>query len=118
MGKILKVLSGGVLGAMISVAPAWAHDHGATKPVVKAGKSVEACCEHECSDCSDCGICGAGMDKDEVPNPFILPEIHDESTLSKMRHPLHKMRTVWDKYFRVYPEELDTYETADFEKVR
>jgi tetratricopeptide (TPR) repeat protein len=52
-----------------------------------------------------------------LPNPFIPAQAQRESIGSKWRHGFHNVRTTWDKYFEVYPKELDGFEATTFDKV-
>jgi Flp pilus assembly protein TadD len=54
----------------------------------------------------------------DLPSPFAAVAVHTESVGAKWRHGFHDMRKTWDKYFEVYPKELDGHEATSFEKVR
>ncbi|MCZ7645088.1 MAG: tetratricopeptide repeat protein [Planctomycetota bacterium] len=52
-----------------------------------------------------CGPLAATEDRVEAPspNPFQPRVLEREGKGAYMRHPLHKMRVAWDRYFRVFP---------------
>jgi tetratricopeptide (TPR) repeat protein len=54
----------------------------------------------------------------DCPDPFAPPSVVKENLGAKARHAFHDIRTTWDKYFEVYPAELDGHEVTTFEKVR
>ncbi|MCY3019054.1 MAG: tetratricopeptide repeat protein [Planctomycetota bacterium] len=53
-----------------------------------------------------------------MPNPFAPVPIQKESTGAKWRHPFEMMRRKWDKYFEVYPKELEGFELTTLDKVK
>ena len=54
----------------------------------------------------------------EMPNPFAPVAVHKESRGARWRHGFHDIRKTWDKYFEVYPEELDGFEPVEYSRVR
>lgn len=69
--------------------------------------------------CSGSGILGAADElAGEAPDPFTPAPVHSESVAARWRHGIHRVRTTWDEYFKVVPEELAGFEPATFEKVK
>jgi len=54
----------------------------------------------------------------EAPNPFKPPPVHKESISSKWRHGFDTVRTTWEEYFKVFPEELQGFESTTLEKIK
>ena len=59
-----------------------------------------------------------GQPLGEVQNPFVKPCVYKQSLSAQWRHEFHHMRTTWDKYFVVWPKELDGYEATTLEKIK
>ena len=55
---------------------------------------------------------------DAIVNPFIRPVIYHESVRAEWRHTFTHMRRTWDKYFEVYPKELEGFNPTTLDKVR
>jgi tetratricopeptide (TPR) repeat protein len=54
----------------------------------------------------------------DMPSPFSPVCVKTERIGAAWRHNFHKMRTTWDKYFEVYPDELADYQATTLEKVK
>jgi len=54
----------------------------------------------------------------DAPNPFSPAPIHHETVASTWRHGLHHVRTTWDGYFKVVPDELAGFEPTTLDKVK
>ena len=54
----------------------------------------------------------------DMPTPFATVCVKEERIGATWRHGFHKMRTTWDHYFEVYPDELANYQPTTLEKVK
>ncbi|MCW8132797.1 MAG: tetratricopeptide repeat protein [Planctomycetota bacterium] len=53
-----------------------------------------------------------------TPNPFIPAKLEKESMGATLRHPLHKIRTTWDDYFKVWDKPTEGHQCTTLEKIR
>lgn len=53
-----------------------------------------------------------------TPDPFIPVVLEKESKGATLRHPLHKIRTTWDDYFKVWDKPTEGFQCTTLEKMR
>jgi tetratricopeptide (TPR) repeat protein len=51
-------------------------------------------------------------------NPFVPVTLERESLGRSMRHPLHKFRTTWDRYFQTWPKPREDHEATTLAQLR